>query len=65
MSNLRGNSDIHGFFVGTWYMREDIREILNYMINLAELEGNQPQAKKLLKVYNYLDEIEATENLYK
>ena len=31
VANLLGLSDIHGYFVGTWYERKDIQEILKYI----------------------------------
>jgi hypothetical protein len=31
VANLIGLRDIHGYFVGTWYERRDIQEILKYI----------------------------------
>ncbi len=52
---LRGYSDPHGVFIGNWYERKDIREILT----ILHMSGNKvnTQILKALQVYGeYVNE---------
>lgn len=54
---LRGVSDPHGFFIGTWRERKDIKEIL-YLLKVATHD------RELIKKFMALEnELERTTNL--
>lgn len=63
VDQIRGYSNPSGFFVGTWYMRDDIRDILAVL--LASCIGDGEKAERIGSMYNRLAEIESMENLYK
>lgn len=63
VDTIRGYSNPSGFFIGTWYMRDDIRDILAVL--LASCIGDSEKVVKIGSMYNRLAEIESMENLYK
>ena len=50
-SKLRGTSDPHGIFIGTWYERPDIREILTTLLTQCRNDN-----KGVLKAIQYYGE---------
>jgi hypothetical protein len=49
---LRGQSDIRGIFIGTWYKRSDITSIL-VSLHMANRD-NEPSAAAIIEANNYL-----------
>jgi hypothetical protein len=49
---VRGQSDIRGIFIGTWYERSDITSIL-VSLHMANRD-NEPSAKAIIEANNYL-----------
>lgn len=53
-NKLRGFNDPHGVFIGTWYERTDIREILTI---LSQCSNGSIQITKAIQVYGeYVNE---------
>ena len=52
LDNIRGQSDIRGIFIGTWYKRHDITSIL-VSLHMANRD-NEPSAKAIIEANNYL-----------
>lgn len=46
LDHLRGFSDPHGYFVGTWKQRPDIKQIVEYM-----LTNNTHNNKSIMSIY--------------
>jgi hypothetical protein len=49
---VRGQSDIRGIFIGTWYERSDITSIL-VSLHMANRD-NEPSAAAIIEANNYL-----------
>jgi hypothetical protein len=54
---LRGQSDIRGIFIGTWYKRSDITSIL-VSLHMANRD-NEPSAAAIIEANNYLLKLKA------
>jgi hypothetical protein len=52
VDNIRGQSDIRGIFIGTWYKRHDITSIL-VCLHMANRD-NEPSAAAIIEANNYL-----------
>lgn len=63
VDQIRGNSNPSGFFIGTWYMRDDIRDILSVL--LTSCTNDIRKMETIGSMYDKLAEIESMENLYK
>ena len=46
---LRGIENPHGVFIGTWYERKDIQEILARLLSASRVEN--PELRKAIKYY--------------
>jgi hypothetical protein len=46
---LRGIENPHGIFIGTWYERKDIQEILARLLASSRVEN--PELRKAIKYY--------------
>lgn len=53
---LRGYSDPHGVFIGNWYERKDIREILTILSQYAYPNGNSGILKAIQIYGEYVNE---------
>jgi hypothetical protein len=57
LDNIRGQSDIRGIFIGTWYKRSDITSIL-VSLHMANRD-NEPSAAAIIEANNYLLKLKA------
>lgn len=63
ITKLKGVSNPTGFFIGTWYMRDDIRDILSQLFTCCS--NHIKKAERIREICDMLVEIESKENLYK
>ena len=60
--NLRGYRNPSGWFIHSWYMRDDIHDIFTQLRVACD---DPVKSQQIQKLYNKLIEIECNENLYK